>query len=141
MELHLIKAPENRGPPHIWPCIDHEDYCDAEPYLPVSESASKRFKEVKARFNAKRKAWADAKAKMTPEELKSYLDARRDTRIKREADALAEANKAAQKGLQKSKRRDARSPKVQKAKKASKVRNKTAKKRRPLKKSAKRKKR
>lgn len=48
----------------IWPCIDHEPECEAEPYLPVSEKASKVFKQLKAKFQAKRKEmWAELEAK------------------------------------------------------------------------------
>lgn len=38
----------------IWPCIDHASYCGAEPYIPVSEDASKYFAKVKAQFERKR---------------------------------------------------------------------------------------
>lgn len=40
----------------IWPCINHEDDCIAEPYISVSESASARFATLKAKFEAQRKA-------------------------------------------------------------------------------------
>jgi hypothetical protein len=36
----------------IWPCIDHDPVCDAEPYLSVSGKATKSFAKVKARFDA-----------------------------------------------------------------------------------------
>jgi hypothetical protein len=39
----------------IWPCIDHDDYCKAEPYLPVSEDARTDFAKMKADFMRRRK--------------------------------------------------------------------------------------
>jgi hypothetical protein len=107
----------------IWPCIDHEEWCFGKPYIPVSKSASKRFRKIKEKFDAKRKARADAKAKMTPDELKAqlearreaglnrkndasandlrgYLEARREARLKRKNDALAKKKKVANKGTQ-----------------------------------------
>lgn len=40
----------------IWPCINHEPGCIAEPYISVSEEASARFAKIKAKFEAERKA-------------------------------------------------------------------------------------
>lgn len=51
----------------IWPCIDHEEYCSAEPYLPVHEGSQKDFAKVKAEFEKRRqqreKRLAETKAK------------------------------------------------------------------------------
>jgi hypothetical protein len=152
----------------IWPCIDHEEWCSGEPYIPVSKSASKRFKKIKETFDAKRKARADAKAKMTPDELKAhreanreaglkrkngasatdlrgYLEARREARLKRKKDAAAKMKKVADLGTQEPGTKKApvsRAKKSKPAKKASSVKKKTAtKKRSGKKKSPKRKKR
>lgn len=127
----------------IWPCIDHEEWCPAEPYIPVSKSASKRFKKIKEKFDAKRKAWADAKAKMTPGELKAHLEARREARLKRKNDA-AKVKKVANKGMQEPEKKKAPVSKAKKskpAKKASSVRKKTSPKKPSGKKPPKRKKR
>lgn len=40
----------------IWPCIDHAEYCTAEPYISVSESAGARFAKLKEKFEAQRQA-------------------------------------------------------------------------------------
>jgi hypothetical protein len=50
----------------IWPCIPHKKRCPAKPYIPVSKSAVRYFQKAKAEFDAKRKARAEARAKMTP---------------------------------------------------------------------------
>jgi hypothetical protein len=53
----------------IWPCIDHEEGCEAEPYLPVHEGSQKDFAKVKAEFEKRRREreerLATTKAKRT----------------------------------------------------------------------------
>lgn len=44
----------------IWPCIAHEQYCKAKPYLRVSKKSMRMFAKVKARFEAKRRAREEA---------------------------------------------------------------------------------
>jgi DNA replication initiation complex subunit (GINS family) len=105
----------------IWPCIDHEEWCPAEPYIPVSKSATKRFKRIKEKFDAKRKAWADAKAKMTPDELKAHLKARREARRKKKNDAAAKMKKVANQGMQEPGRKRAPVSKAKKSKPAKKT--------------------
>ncbi|MEI7601882.1 MAG: hypothetical protein WCJ41_21530 [Aestuariivirga sp.] len=151
----------------IWPCIDHEEWCFGEPYIPVSKSASRRFRKIKEKFDAKRKARADAKAKMTPDELKarlearreaglkrknaasatdlrSYIEARREARLKRKNDPAATMKKVANKGMQEPGKKKAPVSKAKKskpAKKASSVKKKTSPKKPSGKKPPKRKKR
>jgi hypothetical protein len=152
----------------IWPCIEHEEWCFGEPYIPVSKSASRRFKKIKEKFDAKRKAWAEAKAKMTPDELearrearreaglqrknaasatdlRSYIEARREARLKRQKNASAKKKKTADIGTQEPGTKKApvsKAKKTKPAKKTSSVKKKTAtKKRSGKKKSPKRKKR
>jgi len=60
----------------IWPCIPHKKRCPAKPYIPVSKSAVRYFQKAKAEFDAKRKARAEARAKMTPEESEAHRKAR-----------------------------------------------------------------
>lgn len=152
----------------IWPCIDHQEWCFGEPYIPVSKLASKRFRKIKEKFDAKRKARADAKAKMTPDELKAhrearreaglkrkngdsandlrgYLEARWEARLKRESDASAKKKKVANIGTQERGKKKSPVFKAKKSKpteKTSSVKKKTAtKKRSGKKKPPKRKKR
>jgi len=82
----------------IWPIIDHDPDCEAEPYLPVSDAATKEFLKAKKRFEAERharEATKTLKAKKTgsQEEKKSEGPA-----------PLRAKPKAARKTLQKKKR-------------------------------------
>jgi hypothetical protein len=104
----------------IWPCITHEEECTAKPYIPVSKSASKRFHKLKAKFDAKRKAWAEKKAKMTPEELEAHRHSRRRTREEKEKKYWAEVLSSATQALQKQARRATRKSTAKKAKPATK---------------------
>jgi len=126
----------------IWPCIEHEPNCPAQPYISVSKSASKRFQKIKAKFEEKRQAWAEAKAKMTPEERKVHLRKRREARLKREAEDWAvhfARLDAAMKKEEKQGRTKARKPAAKKSKPTKKAKKKPAPKKPTKKKSTKRK--
>ena len=136
----------------IWPCIDHEEWCLGEPYIPISKSASKRFRRIKEKFDAKRKAQADAKAKMTSDEpkarlearreaglkrkneasandLRSYIEARREARLEKKKDASAKKKKVVNIGMQEPGKKKApvfKAKKSKPAKKASSEKKKTA---------------
>jgi hypothetical protein len=121
----------------IWPCINHEEECTAEPYIPVSESASKRFQKIKAKFDAKRKAWAEKKAKMTPEELEAHRSTRQKVREEKEKKYWAAVLSSAKKALQDQAKQATRKSTTKKAKPATK--NKKAKKKPAKKKPSKKK--
>jgi len=128
----------------IWPCINHEKGCPAKPYISVSTSASKRFQKIKAKFDAKRQAWAERKAKMTPEELKAHQRDRQKAREGRELVAFAEMLKKALKAFEEQESQAARKPKAKKAqpaKQTKKAKKKPAKKKPAEKKPTKRKRR
>lgn len=128
----------------IWPCIDHQKGCPAEPYISVSKSVSKQFQKIKAKFEAKRQARAEARSKMTPDELAAHDKARREAREKREVEDWAihiAQLKAALKKHEKQARRSTRKPAKKKSKPSKKVKKKPAPKKLTKKKSAKRKKR
>lgn len=46
----------------IWPCINHEPYCEAQPYIPVHEGAAKAISKAKEKLEARRKAKEAEKA-------------------------------------------------------------------------------
>jgi hypothetical protein len=126
----------------IWPCINHAEWCPAEPYIPVHKAASKRFEKIKAKFDAKRRAWAEKKAKMTPAELKAHRRKQRKAREDRALARLAEAYKASKQAFEEQDRQAARKRKAKKAKAAVKnAKKKPAKKKPAGKKPTKRKRR
>lgn len=77
----------------IWPCINHEPYCEATPYIPVSEKASSSFAKVKARFEARRKALqsGDVASKPPKSSMKSKnkRNVKKPKRRMTDADAFA----------------------------------------------------
>lgn len=128
----------------IWPCIDHEKHCSALPYISVSESVSKHFQKLKARFEAKRQARAEARSKMTPDELASHNKKRREAREKREAEDWKIYFSRLQAAVEKEKKQgkaSARKPAAKKSRPAKTAKKKPAPKKPSKKKSPKRKKR
>ena len=123
----------------IWPCISHQKECPAQPYISVSKAASKQFQKIKDKFDARRQAWAEAKAKMTPEELQADRRSRRNARKAREKEFWEGVLSQAQKALKQQEELNSLKPKTKKAKPAKKLKKTPAKKKSAKKKSTKRK--
>lgn len=84
----------------IWPCISHQKGCPAQPCISVWRAASKRFQRIKAKFDAKRQAWAEARGRMTSEELEADRKSRRKARKAREKQCLGGLLSQLQKAMQ-----------------------------------------
>lgn len=67
----------------IWPCINHDPDCIAEPYISVSEQASAWFAKLKSKFEARRKARESGDAASPAAEAKKVSKDGRKTKKSR----------------------------------------------------------